>query len=348
MSGEDETFDIDLYGDDPQDEEAVDRATTRAVVPVSNEPGQEVHLREATQTSRAQDLSGVDNGQAGDGTPKQDLPIAPISQGRKRKATDELSDAQNMQEQPVEPGAQHSIKLSELQWWTTEEDLRSYCATSDVEHELVEIAFNEHKINGKSKGEAYLEFKTTRAAFLTKRAIERDSERDSSRSGGKSSISVWYTAPGNPFKVREGQGKKDASGKYGNNQQGAYNHFPSHNRGGYGGRGRGNYNNAGRGGQWQGQQQQNQSNGFGNQMMGGFGGMPFGGFNPMSMNQNMMNTMMSAASGFGMGMNMPNMMGARGGGNMMNRGGWNGGRGGAPGNNGANTGWDSNKKARKD
>lgn len=189
----------------------------------------------------------------------------------------------------------------------------------------MEIAFNERKINGKSKGEAYLELVNAHAAGLVKREIETKDEP-----GSDPRVNIWYTAPGNPFKSREGQSKKDAS--LGNNQS------TSHSRGGYGGRSRGNSNNGNRGGQWQ-----NQPNGgsFGSPMLQGFGNMSLAAFsNQLNMNHDLMGTMMTAAS-----MNMQNMMAGRGGSNMMIRAGWNG-RGGMTQQNGFNNGRENKKRMR--
>ncbi|QIW99230.1 hypothetical protein AMS68_004748 [Peltaster fructicola] len=354
MSAEDETFDIDLYGDDPEDDElpqyqaiagnpqthtdnitsSNDTIQTSDTAPVTSD--RPVKALDAAHTSLNSTLSPLDVAHASSN--------APGTQGVKRKApTDEHDhdDSQQHDERPLDHGAQISLKLTDLQWWTTEEDLRYFCAQSHTEAELVEVAFGEHKQNGKSKGEAYLEFKTPQAAGMAKREIEEANAKLDAGSKanvtGKTKISVWYTAPGNPFRVRDGQSKKDIPSKYG--QQGAYN---NHNRGGYAGRGRGGYNARG-GGQWSNQTNSNNSNNtFNNAMPGGYNNMGFAGFPAMAMNQStMMNNMMGM-----MGMGMQGMMNARGGANMMNRGGWNNGQGYQQA--GYDAGWDSSKKARKE
>lgn len=72
--------------------------------------------------------------------PKQ----APQQQGVKRK---EGSD-----DRPIDPGATTALMISELHWWNTDDDVRGWVNQAQVEDELKEITFSEHKVNGKSKG----------------------------------------------------------------------------------------------------------------------------------------------------------------------------------------------------
>ena len=72
--------------------------------------------------------------------PKQ----APQQQGVKRK---EGSD-----DRPIDPGATTALLISDLHWWNTDDDIRGWVNQAQVEDELKEITFSEHKVNGKSKG----------------------------------------------------------------------------------------------------------------------------------------------------------------------------------------------------
>lgn len=72
--------------------------------------------------------------------PKQ----APQQQGVKRK---EGSD-----DRPIDPGATTALLISELNWWNTDDDVRGWVNQAQVEDELKDITFSEHKVNGKSKG----------------------------------------------------------------------------------------------------------------------------------------------------------------------------------------------------
>ena len=42
--------------------------------------------------------------------------------------------------------------ISELNWWTTDDDIRGWLRKANCEREVKELTFSEHKVNGKSKG----------------------------------------------------------------------------------------------------------------------------------------------------------------------------------------------------
>lgn len=73
------------------------------------------------------------------------VPTKPVpQQGVKRKETSD--------ERPIDPGATTALMISELHWWTTEDDIRGWANEAGAEDELKELTFSEHKVNGKSKG----------------------------------------------------------------------------------------------------------------------------------------------------------------------------------------------------
>ena len=362
MSGEDDTFDIDLYGN--EDEQ------------------QDLYGQDANGNGGGWDQEGVntqnqtESGVAGanedeidwdDPPTKQNPDInnslaqqpEPPKQGTKRKAS--FDDEEQQSQQPhhatisatwtVDPNATAALKLTELNWWTTEEDLRGFCAKAGTEADLRDLSFGEHKINGKAKGEAYLEFASPAAANKAKNEIERQA-RGEGEGAKKLPYKVWFSGLGNPFRnVKDaggavGAARKDFGAQQGGARGGAYNNF--NNRGNFGGRGNFSQNRGGGGGggygnnQFQnrmGGQQQQQGGwgmngnfggggGGGGYGMGGFGNMQ-GMYNPAMMMQNMQGMMGQGGFGGGMGMGgMGNMGGMRGGGNMMGRGGWGGGSGG--------------------
>lgn len=90
------------------------------------------------QKIKSTDESGVDSLNI----PKK----APQQQGVKRK---EGSD-----ERPIDPGATTALLISDLNWWNTDDDVRGWVNQAQVEDEMKDITFSEHKVNGKSKGYA--------------------------------------------------------------------------------------------------------------------------------------------------------------------------------------------------
>jgi hypothetical protein len=382
MSGEDDNFDIDIYGDEEDQQQPQQQAEGDDF---------DYNYEETQEQSGHAEQNGESNGHplasGGDSANDQQASHQPASntpqQNLKRKAPDDESEDQSQQRpasqtpvaangRPVDPGALPSLKLSELHWWTTEEDVRAFCAAANTEHELKELAFGEHKINGKSRGEAYLEFTSPAAATATKREVERANAESAAKepgSGARDKFQAWYTPMGNPYRGKDGAvGDKKFGGQAGkfNNQGGAYNNNYQ-NRGNFSG-GRGNYqrgggynnnnNMMGRGGGGAGANANWGMNGpstvaaWQNPMMGGFNNN-MAGYGNMGYNNmmgggrgGMMNNMMGGGRGGFNGMNgmgaMGNM-GAMGMGNMMNMGGGmnmnGGGRGGGGMMGGGRGGW---------
>ncbi|KAH0438031.1 RRM domain-containing protein [Colletotrichum camelliae] len=288
-----EEFEIDIYGDAPQDNhdgnaEAYDGGAT-------NGHADDHHAEHKH-----------DNHEEYHDQNEQDQQDAPApQQGVKRKGDD----------RPVDPGATTAIMISDLNWWNTDDDIRGWCREGHCEDELKDITFSEHKVNGKSKGQVYVEFTTQQAATAAKHAIESTDGVN----GAPKKHNVTYSNPNvNPFRTLP----KDAPNRAGKDQgssRGGYNNQGSSMggefRGGY--RGRGGFNGP-RGGMNQGfnrnfsggggmgggfNNNNNMGGGFNNGMGGNFGGG--GGFN--------------RGGGFGGGMRGgPGMRGGRGGGGMNN------------------------------
>ncbi|KAI0111011.1 hypothetical protein F4776DRAFT_356707 [Hypoxylon sp. NC0597] len=264
----DEDFEIDVYGD-VHDANAGTSEDTKL-----DEPNNHAYENSASITiangSNPDSLSHTHN----DDYNEQDnmdarSSSATLSQGVKRK---EASD-----DRPIDPNATNALMVSELQWWTTDDDIRGWIRRADCEDELKDITFSEHKVNGKSKGQAYLEFTSQQATTAAKRQIETivSELAQSVQSGGKK-VTVSYTSHNtNPFKTlpkdAPARANKDGGSRGGSNM-GGYN-----DRGNF--RGRGNFNGP-RGG-FRGNYQGNMGGGFHGNGPGGFnnnmGGGNFGG-----------------------------------------------------------------------
>lgn len=172
----DDEFDIDIYGDannedspfkkdeegdvkiegiEPAIEAVVEASTngandnndtTAAIKEDDKEDDDYVDIKVSNDdhkpdSQRQQQIKSTDeSGHGALSIPKQ----APQQQGVKRK---EGSD-----DRPIDPGATTSLLISELHWWNTDDDIRGWINQAQVEDELKEMTFSEHKINGKSKG----------------------------------------------------------------------------------------------------------------------------------------------------------------------------------------------------
>jgi len=160
MADED-NFDIDIYGDEAQDEKPTQPGQDgyeNGGSMTTEQPGTSAHGMDH-QFSEAQGGGNAD-GQAQPAVsgpadePKshpqlQNVPSestatpTPSMAGTKRKTYDGRN---------VDPNATSSAVVSELHWWHTEDDVRGWCARAEVEDDIKDITFNEHKVNGKSKG----------------------------------------------------------------------------------------------------------------------------------------------------------------------------------------------------
>lgn len=164
MATDDDNFDIDIYGDgtysanEPgaqEDSELVLDAPEN--LPASNNASANQSAnqadtkrnnaqQESSAPSQAQPARPAQQADASASAPQQQapahtLPAAP--QGTKRKEFDDQS---------TDPDATTALLISELAWWTTEDDIRSWVNQASAEDQLKDVTFSEHKVNGKSKG----------------------------------------------------------------------------------------------------------------------------------------------------------------------------------------------------
>lgn len=172
---EEDNFDIDIYGDDEAQNYQQDNSGSEAKHADANDnlnediynasqPSDNASKQEGDGHSTQDDSKQQDNHHGPDGSnerpsderqqisstggsthnqlqaPKQ----APVQQGVKRK--------EGADDRSVDPGATSALLISDLHWWTCEDDIRGWANQSRCEDELKDITFNEHKVNGKSKG----------------------------------------------------------------------------------------------------------------------------------------------------------------------------------------------------
>jgi hypothetical protein len=159
---DDDNFDIDIYGDD-QDTTQQDTNLTDANGSNANTNGSESNNNMKTEGGE----QGIKQEPSGDASMNGDAPQehstqqiastggstgnhevhkqAPQKQGTKRKQGED-------DDRPTDPGATAALMINDVNWWVSEEDIRGWANQSGCEDELNEVTFNEHKVNGKSKG----------------------------------------------------------------------------------------------------------------------------------------------------------------------------------------------------
>ncbi|KAI9827103.1 MAG: hypothetical protein M1826_006467 [Phylliscum demangeonii] len=272
MASEEDNFDIDVYGDGEEEKgedvlevdtnlpdvngaykgEVQEHADT-ARVETGTEKGSGPANTNPTKDAPMQDQHAADQAIATAGTPVQgqvEIPKqAPRQQGTKRK--------EGPDDRAIDSGATLALFISDLNWWSTDDDIRGWINQSDCEDELKDITFNEHKVNGKSKGQAYVVFTSPQAATAVKRKLEAFNE---GQQHAKRHHVAFAPAMSNPYrtlpKENATRGKDGprthenrASGGYGtpgglsNGHHPGSMNFNMHHHSYRGGRG--NYNNRG-------------------------------------------------------------------------------------------------------
>ncbi|KAJ2995321.1 hypothetical protein NUW58_g1298 [Xylaria curta] len=149
----DEDFEIDVYGDaNPETDAKVDDASTQAYdsntsITIANGSNPPESVNTDTNTNHHSNYDTRDQ-YAMESHDEHGASTRPYQQGVKRKGESD--------DRPIDPGATSCLLLSDLNWWTTDDDIRGWVTHASCEDELKDITFSEHKVNGKSKG--YVEY----------------------------------------------------------------------------------------------------------------------------------------------------------------------------------------------
>jgi hypothetical protein len=144
----DDEFEIDIYGDSA---DGGDDASKRSDPERCDGDGSNTdsHVNAKDGDADKKDGGGTGNKDGGD-TGKKDNeksqpPILVVPRGLKRKADEDM---------PASTTGAAALLISEIAWWITEENIRMWVNKAESYSELIGITFNEHKVNGKSKGYA--------------------------------------------------------------------------------------------------------------------------------------------------------------------------------------------------
>lgn len=91
--------------------------------------------------------------------------------------------------------ATSAIYVGELSWWTTEDDLRTHLSSKSLEKNIREITFFEHKVNGKSRGIAYVLFNDIESSKEAKEIFQ------SAQFSDKACVVYFAPPSSNPFRT---------------------------------------------------------------------------------------------------------------------------------------------------
>ncbi|KAF3941343.1 hypothetical protein ABW19_dt0203804 [Dactylella cylindrospora] len=219
---DDDNFDIDIYGEDLDDPSAPYKKVAVEDELFDDNEGKDASKNggNAAATNGATEdtnMEGTTN--TNESTKQESVPPQPPQNSLKRKHPDN---------RPVDANATTALYISDLHWWTTDDDIRGWVKQADCEDELKDITFSEHKVNGKSKGVAFVEFTTTQASSATKAMIESFAAQPGYQSKRHT---VSYTSPNNnPFRTlpkdAPARNKDDNRGSGGFNKGGDRPHGP--------------------------------------------------------------------------------------------------------------------------
>lgn len=96
----------------------------------------------------------------------------------------------------VDPNVQNALYVGELDWWVSDEEIRKIANDIGIPIRLSDVTFSEHKVNGKSKGIAFVETADDDEARRLKAWFESNDINHK-----RATVTLATSASGNPFKT---------------------------------------------------------------------------------------------------------------------------------------------------